>query len=125
MNYSEMSNTELDNLAAEMILKWTRGGANAKGVFWWRTETGNPKLPIDGIMLSNDWKPTHPDSNQADVYLFPKFYGLIWRVHECKSSQGFRVTIKNHSKGILVDVIDKSLNRCRVIACLEAWDKIK
>ena len=117
MDYNEMTDAELDQLSIEEILKNAydeRGGEVIA------------QLPNkDGVLRPKRWNPTHPDSNQAERYLFPKLSekGLYVVMDYLMAFVGVRklvfkeLTIFQHWQ------TNTGMNRAKVIACLEAWDK--
>ncbi len=116
MNYQEMTDGDLDKLAATEIMGylWIHKGWNRDGE--WH--------------IDSSWNPTHPDSNQAERYLFPKLIEkeLNQILVTLNPWDGFMVQIGPMATGPISEQtcgdIEKA-NRAKVIACLEAWDKLK
>lgn len=109
-NYEKMTDQELDKLAAEMC-GLTLGGS----LFFKHGEL-------------YDWNPTHPDSNQAERYLYEKLLKS-----GCYPSMAYNADF-THDNVIWstktetlckIRVDQKQINRTKVIACLEAWEKLK
>jgi len=129
MNYSELSDAELDRLSAEMvgeIKKYKRvNQLTARHSMY-----GYDVLEVDGVKVVEmlDWHPTDPDSNQTERYLFKNLRELgdgLWV--RLGYYLNYRTEIFNSGERIVCWECKNDpdqINRIKVIACLEAWDKL-
>ena len=121
-NYQEMTDAELDKRSGYIVRNFV-------------VET------ISGIVLYNkdsedilsdhltNWNPTHPDSNQAERYLFPKIIEIIhgFDIEHAipEDSACFTLVISKNDYAQVHDCEDPDkINRTKVIACLEASEKL-
>ena len=119
-NFIDLTDEELDKLAAEMIMGGVSTVFNDPGLF----------ISVNGIMIK--WNPTHPESNQARQNLKKAL------LKKC-SKISIEVTYYSNHTTIAVghddepeiifwysfdDVDGKEENRYFVITALEAWEKI-
>lgn len=128
MDYEDMTNEELDRLSADKL-----------GISVTTNEENGP-LFIDGDVLQFFWNPTHPNSNQAERYLFPKLREVQnieiqtllmgpWFCIEIKNRHGIDSRIiagDHHDMLAMLETkdLDKGMEKLKTIACLMAWEKL-
>jgi hypothetical protein len=127
-NYQDLPNEELDRLAAERFLSKPLGPTSP--TYWEPAINGGTIISLTHDPYDwDDFTPTHPDSNQAERYLFPKVFN---------EKTGFRIVIDYkdnddidleifYADGDIFEnwyTCENNLNRCKIIASLEAWEKL-
>lgn len=134
MNYEELNNPELDKLAADKFGiddSCDNCGERVCGCY------------MTGIGSGNTFRPTQPDSNQADTHILPKLrelankklkdnetlslntyhyldndpYYEVWFDHEEKIDGGV-------VSGPVCEAEGENLNRTKLISYLKLWDKL-
>ena len=114
MNYSEMTDAELDRLSADIC------------GFVWKDKLHVDNTNGEAVVDGSEWHPAHLSSNQAERHLLPKFSPLgiaisvnIWarRVEMYGQKLGGETLYTYWS--------DDKINRAKVIAALTAWEKLK
>jgi len=88
MKYEDMTDNELNALAATKIMGWQKTIYNIDRIppfTWWMDKKIKTEDHSGAIMHRKDWNPTNPDSNQIQNYIFPvlmKKYGnkIYWRI---------------------------------------------
>jgi len=145
-NYQDLTNEELNKLAAEMVgwierlakdTDYGTGDQYGRHFCWAEPYDGKYKYSFrfftqcldHETMLENEyWNPTHPDSNQAERYLFPALAKV--NAISCRSMLGdFCVTIALIGGDMVgqccsITENEDQINRTKVIACLEAMEKL-
>jgi len=126
-NFTDLTNEELDKLAAEMM-EWY---ADEAGVYYDKqTRKGVNFFTPNGDRFEVDrWNPTHPDSNQAERYLFPKLkeYEIYMDVEFLYQQVRATSIERNCPINFILPVKwedPDQINRTKVIAALAAWEKI-
>jgi len=141
MNYTEMTDSELDKLSVEML-----GGKKLSSPadyystteFWYRVHHNLKRgdwCTFGFNSNSKIWNPTHPNSNQAERYLFPKFIEkgirvkIDFRVIGPSGAYFISLFHEDEDNETLDGPPDmtpfpEQINRTKVIACLEAWEKL-
>jgi len=116
MNYQDLTNEELDKLAAEMLGYAYGKNASGENCLWNQTMHG------DVHFLSN-WNPTHPDSNQCRQYLVPK---IIEKDFLSIMASEIVIDMGEGGSGCYVTAgcILEATNRELVIGALKTWDII-
>lgn len=118
-----MKNSELDRLSAEMVIEIMIKFSNG---------TFAIKTPPDERHII--WRPTDKDSNQAERYLFPKLEEVIIGLDFVPYRKTIIITPypdETNSQwkcpwSVMLSCEDfDQINRTKVIAVLEAWDKLK
>lgn len=112
MNYNEMSDAELDVLAAQTFdLKQFLYGAN------------------EVVYGYDTWRPCHPDSNQAERYLFPKLLDVYnMKLSHDYHKDSFYILFKKNGCRVLSGQTASEpdqINRTKVVAALEAWHRLE
>jgi hypothetical protein len=134
INYTNLSDPELDRLAAEKFSNVFQDGV------------GQDVVNFDGRMFEvrkghfKDypmWQPTHPESNQVERYLFPKLKDLhcfIDTHDDWMECYEIKILTWPKMEGEVVHPIllgkagttdQDQINRTKLIACLEAWEKLQ
>jgi len=123
-NFTDLSDTEIDKLAAEMM---------GMHYYVWCGSESSGKCKVCGFYstqnsehIDKNWNPTHPDLNQAERYLFPKLRPLEITCTFGKA-EGISIDVWKDGVTFLEDIQcdkDDKINRTKVIACLEALEKI-
>lgn len=127
MNYNEMTNAELDRLSAEKfgIVKKFKAEIISDSYMWPSDNTPN-QVPIF-------WNPTHPDSNQAERFLFKRLLEDVVVINTKYTEDqplliwiGTAIDIDDEHEEICCHTNDPDkINRTKTIACLEAWEKLQ
>jgi len=139
-NYQALTNDELDKLAAEMM-----GPTFFNYISHLSYNDGRAVIEVQ-VCPTKDifkWNPTDPDNNQVERYLFPKLKEDEWlNIETGYLGPFFGVEISRHhliiersAKGDVSDMLAEvevnfkdnpnQINRTKLIACLEAWDKLE
>ena len=130
INYSKIGTDRLNLLAAEMLgaERCTLVGGEIDGYRF-------PDEINEGCYSTYKegwWNPTHPDSNQAERYLFPKLGDNIHIEFHWVNNHHVSIEVKKWcdkfqwmATGIYSESDLNKINRTKVIACLEAWEKLK
>lgn len=132
MNYSEMTNAELDRLSAEIVLnRYSAEGTyiDEDGVIYTTSS--------DAVSSLKKWEPTDTENTQAEQRLFPWFDVGINVFTQHLGAKEWNVFIQKEAISTdesFIDAVDladvstkdkNKINTIKVIACLEAWDKLK
>lgn len=102
--HEELTDQELDELAREVF--------------------NIPRYNKDSYGITQEFKPTHPDSNQCERYLFPKLWkdcsiSINYNCHEISITLPCGFVVYE-----LTDVEHGDFNRIKVIAALKAMEKL-
>lgn len=130
-DYSKLDDEELDRLAGERFIGHRYENEFGNGYYWDGVKPFHVKHDLSETLPKNHlvWNPTHPDSNQAERYLFSKLK-LSFDNIECVTvfqKEGSYTEISKRGEKILSGIQntdDDQINRTKVIACLQAMDKL-
>lgn len=141
-DYQSLTNKEIDKLAAEMMgFKYSEeppvSSTIQRGKLKAGKEFASYSWPINpngshaerflcNSMLAKEWNPTHKDSNQAERYLFPKLIERETYINIIYGVDNYGLVMVTKTKQRIESVSDglDQINRTKVIACLEAMEKI-